>query len=181
MTDTPDNSRREFIRIALIGGVAMISAGAASGAVLLPKQTAKPDNTKHPLVPMSKLPDIKIGKPLEVQISLAHRDAWKLRTSTQHVYLLREAEADAANSFTALSSICPHAGCRIELEDKKFHCHCHGAKFDLTGKVTEDPSPRDMDSLELVEVKEFKGEAWLFVNWAEFETGTTDKRMKGQA
>ncbi|MHC4840954.1 MAG: QcrA and Rieske domain-containing protein [Planctomycetota bacterium] len=181
MTDNPDNARRNFVRIALIGGVALVSAGAASGAVLLPKETASPDNSKRPLMPISKLPEIKAGRPLEVEISLSRRDAWRLRTSTQRVYLLRSSAGDDAKSFTALSSVCPHAGCRIELEEKEFHCHCHGAKFDFTGRVTDDPSPRDMDELELVEIKEYKGEPWLFVRWIEYESGTEDKRVKGQA
>lgn len=181
MTDNPDDSRRSFIRIALVGGVAVISAGAASGAILMPKQTESPDNSQRPLIPLSALPKIKKGKPLAVEFTLSKRDGWRLRTASQRVYLIRTGKDDKAGSFKALSSICPHAGCRVELEKKEFHCHCHGAKFDFDGKVTVDPSPRSMDELELIEIKEYKNEPWIFVKWLEFKTGIEAKTAKGQA
>lgn len=181
MTENTDSSRRNFIRIAIVGGVALVSAGAASGAILLPKETEAPDNSQRPLVALSRLPDIKQGKPLGIEITLSQRDGWRLRTTTQRVYLIRTDENDTADSFKALSSICPHAGCRVELEKDEFHCHCHGAKFDFDGKVTADPSPRDMDALELVEIKDYKDEPWIFVKWLEFKTGLEEVIAKGQA
>jgi cytochrome b6-f complex iron-sulfur subunit len=58
-------------------------------------------------------------------------------------------------SLRALSTVCPHLGCRVRWEaaDKKFVCPCHNAAFDQEGKVVAGPPPRPLDRYE-VEVVE---------------------------
>jgi Rieske Fe-S protein len=47
--------------------------------------------------------------------------------------------------LTALSSICTHRKCKLDVEkDKSFHCPCHDSTFDPGGKVTEGPAKRDL-------------------------------------
>jgi nitrite reductase/ring-hydroxylating ferredoxin subunit len=45
------------------------------------------------------------------------------------------------SDFLALSSVCPHLGCRVhwELQNNRFFCPCHNGTFDSTGKATGGP------------------------------------------
>jgi Rieske Fe-S protein len=50
--------------------------------------------------------------------------------------------ADAtAEDFLALSSVCPHLGCRVhwESQNNRFFCPCHLGAFDAEGNPTEGP------------------------------------------
>lgn len=57
------------------------------------------------------------------------------------VVVARQEEGDAAESFIALSSICPHLGCKVHWEavNDRFFCPCHNGAFDASGKATEGP------------------------------------------
>jgi len=46
-----------------------------------------------------------------------------------------------ADQFLALSSICPHLGCKVhwEAHNDRYFCPCHNGVFDATGKATEGP------------------------------------------
>jgi Rieske Fe-S protein len=177
----PDPDRRAFLRITVIGGVALISAGAASSAIMLPPALGdSTDNGLRPLAPMLKLGLLEKDKPLQCEIRLSVRDGWRLRTRRQAVYVVRVADGDDVSAFRALSSICPHAGCGVELVEHKFKCPCHGAEFSAGGARESGPSPRDMDALDIT-LGEHEGKPWLFANWQEFEVGTQQRTPKGAA
>jgi cytochrome b6-f complex iron-sulfur subunit len=50
------------------------------------------------------------------------------------------------NSFRAVSAICPHLGCTVNVVSGKdpFLCPCHGSHFDKNGAVVSGPSPRGL-------------------------------------
>jgi Rieske Fe-S protein len=54
-----------------------------------------------------------------------------------------------AKSFLALSSICPHLGCRVHWEsnNNRFFCPCHNGVFDPNGKATGGPPAADGQDL----------------------------------
>jgi len=52
------------------------------------------------------------------------------------VFLFRK-----GNSFRAVSAICTHLGCTVNLAGKGFHCPCHGSVFNQNGKVMSGPAP----------------------------------------
>lgn len=54
-----------------------------------------------------------------------------------------------AESFLALSSICPHLGCRVhwEASNNRFFCPCHNGVFDPNGKATGGPPAADGQDL----------------------------------
>lgn len=51
----------------------------------------------------------------------------------------------------ALSSRCPHLGCRLTYnsETSRFQCPCHGSQFALDGHRLEGPAQKDMTALNL--------------------------------
>ena len=46
-----------------------------------------------------------------------------------------------ASDFIALSSVCPHLGCRVhwEAQNNRFFCPCHNGEFDPEGRATGGP------------------------------------------
>jgi Rieske Fe-S protein len=57
------------------------------------------------------------------------------------VVIARQSEGDSADSFMALSGICPHLGCQVHWEphNDRFFCPCHNGVFDPQGRPTEGP------------------------------------------
>ena len=52
--------------------------------------------------------------------------------------------------FYAISSVCTHLGCIVmRQEDGRFHCPCHGSKFDEQGSVKGGPAPKGLMWVEL--------------------------------
>jgi cytochrome b6-f complex iron-sulfur subunit len=48
----------------------------------------------------------------------------------------------------ALSSVCTHKGCMVQLQDdNSFFCKCHNSHFDPAGKVTKGPAKKDLPRL----------------------------------
>lgn len=183
MPEQPDDDRRTFLRIAVIGGIGILTAGVGAASVFLPPKTGQSaGGGPQPLIPMARLAALLKEEVLSLEISLSVRDGWRLRTKRQRVYLQRVADTDDAAAFKALSPVCSHAGCTIEYheKEKQFHCPCHGAKFKQDGSLEKGPAPRDMDPLE-VTVADHDGASWLFVNWQEFVMGTEQRTPRGNA
>ena len=61
--------------------------------------------------------------------------------SGQLISIARMGVAPAANSFVALSSVCPHLGCRVhwEAQNDRFFCPCHHGAFDAAGVAVLGP------------------------------------------
>ncbi len=57
------------------------------------------------------------------------------------VVVARQADGDSADAFIALSSVCPHLGCKVHWEavNDRFFCPCHNGAFDASGAPTEGP------------------------------------------
>lgn len=54
------------------------------------------------------------------------------------VYVL----ADGDGGFTALSPVCTHLGCTVEIEGARLVCPCHGSTYDRAGAVLQGPAER---------------------------------------
>lgn len=46
--------------------------------------------------------------------------------------------------FAALSSICTHRGCTVDLGGPGLKCPCHGSQYDREGRVTRGPAARSL-------------------------------------
>jgi Rieske Fe-S protein len=91
--------------------------------------------------------------------------------------LLRRTSAEA--DVTALTTVCPHAGCAVSLGKDDdgtpvYKCPCHKSRFAIDGAMIQPtPSPRDMDELETrVE------NGMVYVKYENFYTGRSDKKPK---
>jgi len=51
------------------------------------------------------------------------------------------------NSFRAVSAVCTHLGCTVNLNPngKGFACPCHGSRFDEQARVIGGPAPRPLE------------------------------------
>ncbi len=51
----------------------------------------------------------------------------------------------------ALSLVCPHLGCTVNVTADQLVCPCHGSAFDRQGNVLKGPSPNPLQRLEVRE------------------------------
>jgi Rieske Fe-S protein len=65
-------------------------------------------------------------------------------TVADDIMLIRTDES----TFIAVSTICRHKGCTVELEGDKFVCPCHGSEYTKEGKVTQGPAKTDLKAFE---------------------------------
>ncbi|MEZ6123544.1 MAG: Rieske (2Fe-2S) protein [Planctomycetaceae bacterium] len=57
------------------------------------------------------------------------------------IVVARQQEGETADAFIALSSVCPHLGCKVHWEavNSRFFCPCHNGAFNAQGEPTEGP------------------------------------------
>lgn len=133
MTDSPDDGtdRRGFLSQAsswlMLGGLA--SGYGACGAIglryLFP---ARRGSTAWLFV--GRADEIEVGDALEYRAP-----------SGQNVTIARQANSGTVDDFVALSSTCPHLGCRVhwESQNTRFFCPCHNGVFDAAGNPVSGP------------------------------------------
>jgi glycine/D-amino acid oxidase-like deaminating enzyme/nitrite reductase/ring-hydroxylating ferredoxin subunit len=58
---------------------------------------------------------------------------------------------DSNGKLNALKPVCPHAGCIVQWNgpEKSWDCPCHGARYDISGKMLNGPSDKDLEAIEL--------------------------------
>jgi cytochrome b6-f complex iron-sulfur subunit len=65
------------------------------------------------------------------------------------VVVARQGTGEETGDFLALSSVCPHLGCRVhwESQNNRFFCPCHNGAFDRDGKPVSGPPQAANQSL----------------------------------
>lgn len=53
------------------------------------------------------------------------------------------------NGLHAISSICTHLGCIVNITEWGFQCPCHGSRYNQNGKVIAGPAPRNLSWFEI--------------------------------
>ena len=130
----PENiSRRDFIKRSALGVVAGGVALSGLNLKVLAAQSAKAvlkRSGEDVTIKLSENPDITaVGGHINI---------------TDDIMLIRMDES----KFLAISTICRHKGCTVELEGDKFVCPCHGSEYTITGKVTQGPSKANLITYE---------------------------------
>ena len=176
-SDRPE--RRGFLKqfAALVAGALCIlpAIGAAGSAVLSPLFRRRDSSRTVKVASLDALP--VGGEPKMFPVTATKIDAWTKHESEPigAVYLRRIDE----QTVQALSATCPHAGCFLPYDGKKFDCPCHKSTFQPDGERIDPAtcaSPRDMDELNVVDDKLAKGEIW--VEFQQFHSGTPEKHAK---
>lgn len=107
-------------------------------------------------------------------------DAWNFAARQPIGAVFVERTGDAA--IRVFNATCPHAGCSVSCDGAAYNCPCHNSSFKLDGtKRTsasgrENPSPRDLDSLDVDQGLLSRGEVW--VAFKNFYTGQEEKIAK---
>lgn len=122
-------------------------------------------------VRVGRLADLpKNGEPRRMTVIDDERDAFTVTRDQLlgAVWLVREGE-----KVRAMSSVCPHLGCAIDVnpDKKSFNCPCHASRFSLAGVPEAGPSPRDMDALETRIVDN----TWIEVAFKRFKQGKKER------
>jgi len=70
-----------------------------------------------------------------------------------------------ATGFKALSTKCPHLGCKVHWvpSDSEFFCPCHNGAFDKDGIAIKGPPAKEGKNLSQYEVRVQKDNGWVFV------------------
>lgn len=116
-------SRREFLsRSTLaVAGAAAVAAGCGDGH--FGPTALTPTNSKIS-VKVASLPGLTAtGQPVKIPQSVG----------------LIAVKRTGPTTFAAVSTVCTHQGCEINVSGAAFECPCHGSRFDSDGRVTRQP------------------------------------------
>ena len=135
-SEKPENtlSRRNFVRICLIGAPATFAALtgllAGSGCASVPRYLLESEtDTDRRKVPLSELDEN--GRLVVVD------------EKTSKSYLI-VADGD---EYSAVELTCTHRGCALQVRRTQLYCPCHGSRFSNDGEVLEGPADRPLLSL----------------------------------
>ena len=126
-------SRRDFIKRSAFGVAAGTVAFSGLNLSVLAAQSAKGIARKSGEDLVVKLTDNPALTAVGGHISI-----------TDDIMLIRTDES----KFIAISTICRHKGCTVELEGDKFVCPCHGSEYTIQGKVTQGPAKDNLKTFE---------------------------------
>ncbi|MDY7227072.1 ubiquinol-cytochrome c reductase iron-sulfur subunit [Hyalangium rubrum] len=165
-------TRRGFlgaITVLLGGAIAALAAVPVLGSILSPLRPAPRTGNDVP-IPVGNVSDFTVGVPRRVELVRSVTDAWSRSEATTvgAAWLTRKADG----TFTALSTICPHLGCGVNMDKQRGHfaCPCHTSAFAMDGARLEGPAPRGMDPLTV----EVRGQAVL-VHYRRFKQGISER------
>ena len=116
-------SRREFLsRSTLaVAGAAAMAAGCGDGHF---GPTALRPTTNTISVKVASFPGLAtVGQPVKLSHSVG----------------LIAVKRTGASTFSAVSTVCTHQGCEIDVTGASFECPCHNSRFDSDGHVTRQP------------------------------------------
>jgi len=158
--------------------LALASGAIYTGALIVPAArmlapSASGATGKARWIRVGRLADVKPDEPKRVVVIADEKDAYTITRDQLlgSLWLVRKGD-----QVKALSAVCPHLGCSIDLDaDKKsYFCPCHVSKFSLAGDAVSGPSPRAMDPLEVRIVDGF-----VEVDFRRFRQGIPTKEEVG--
>lgn len=120
------------------------------------------------------------GNPQRFPVIADQLDAWNYSSQQPvgAVFLQRVSQSEVR----CFNTTCPHAGCSVSFDGEVYVCPCHNSSFLLDGQRRpaesgrDNPSPRNLDDLELDQEMLAQGEIW--VRFQNFYTGKHEKVPK---
>lgn len=64
--------------------------------------------------------------------------------SAESIYVLA-----GTSGFTAVSPICTHRGCTVDVSGARLVCPCHGSTYDREGRVLKGPAQRSLQRYQI--------------------------------
>jgi cytochrome b6-f complex iron-sulfur subunit len=134
-----DPDRRSFLStassVAMAGGLA---AGYGTFAYMAGRFLYPSEGRKLAWVFVAEVGRLKEGDSLRYETPAG-----------QTVTVTRRSAGGAVEDFLALSSTCPHLGCKVHWEavNNRFFCPCHNGAFDPSGKAVAGPPAEAGQSL----------------------------------
>lgn len=116
-------TRRDFLGLAGLLASAAALAGAALGALRLPRPKVLPDRGSR----------FRIGIPDEFP------PGTEKSIPGRRVLVISKAEG-----LAAVSLVCTHLGCVVSPVSEGYLCRCHGSRFAADGGVEQGPAPRPL-------------------------------------
>ena len=123
-------SRRDFIALAgksLLALTGLLSLGGLARFLSFQPETAQP--SEFNLGPASHYPPGSRTPIPQAQAVLINQDG----------------------KFEAISLVCTHLGCVVNLVETGYACPCHGSRFDQNGNVLNGPARQPLQELEVEE------------------------------
>jgi Rieske Fe-S protein len=111
--------------------------GAALTLPLLPMLSACASLVTHPVTPVAGQLRLALGA--YPQLAVPDGSLLVMPAGTDvPVYVL----ALGGRTFAALSPICTHRGCTVQIRATRLVCPCHGSTYDREGRVVRGPAQR---------------------------------------
>lgn len=126
----PREERRTFLSASGLAMTAGLAAGYGSFAAILGQFLYPAERPRRAWLFVCLAEELPPG---------AARDF--VAPSGQRIVVARHGAGTNEADFLALSSVCPHLGCRVhwEPQHERFFCPCHNGAFDRSGRATEGP------------------------------------------
>jgi Rieske Fe-S protein len=155
-TSPPNDGRRSFLKWATngIGAIFAVVLGVPALAYVFdPRNRPLPPKDFRPVSGV-RLSEVG-AEPVQGVLRDVRRDAWTLYPNDVlgRVWVRRIKPGKEADSYVVLSTICPHLGCSVNMNDNwatnpGFTCPCHVGQFTPDGVYVAGPPPRGMDKFE---------------------------------
>ena len=126
--ETMEVTRREFLGKVSLGAGVLAMLGAFAGIFRMTKPTVRYEEATR----------FKIGKPESFPAGTVQK------IDARGVFIF-----SGEDGMHAISSVCTHLGCLVNVTDWGFQCPCHGSKYNASGKVIGGPAPRNLAWLEI--------------------------------
>lgn len=127
-------SRRSFLdNLLILSGAGVVgAAGYPVAKFILPPEQSEPDNLSTTAINVGEL-----AKGEYRIFEFNRKPAIVVRTG---------ADANAPESYRALSAVCTHLQCTVQYRQEIGHiyCACHNGHFNLQGKVLSGPPPKPL-------------------------------------
>ena len=147
MDEKKQLSRREFSSIAIwsIGGLITAAFGIPAVAYIIGPALQNRDTQNW--LPLGATSKIELGVPTLFKVKVQRKTGWIVNEDEISVYV----RTDDGRTFTAMSNVCTHLGCRVRwaADRKQFFCPCHNGVFDEAGNVVSGPPPKPLNQYEV--------------------------------
>ena len=170
--EPPDGERRKFLgvasKVAMASGLAAGygALGLVAGRYLYP---AHPTETGWLFV--AEVDRLGVGDSLQYEAP-----------GGEAVTIARQRSAGDVSDFIALSSTCPHLGCKVHWQstEERFFCPCHNGTFDAQGRGTGGPPGDAGQSLPQYALRVEKGLLFIEVPTASLAQGEEERIVEPQ-